>query len=336
MSQFGYMLLICLCFIGSAAAAPLFEDDRVVEVTVTGPFGSLFADKESRDALPFVLAADDVEHHIAIRLRGHSRLRVCEFPPLRLDFRNSETEATLFAGQGKLKLVTHCRNYDRGEQDLLEEYVAYRILNVLTDLSYRVRLLRISYVDTDGRLEDDATPRYAFALESATALAARTGAEREYRQNGMPKSAEATDAAALMYVFQYLIGNTDWGLLTSEHDETCCHNGTLLRRDSQVLFVPYDFDMAGLVNARYAAPNPYLSIDRVTQRLYRGVCVERETLRRAVQKVSSAREDILDVLRATPGLSAANKANAENYLDAFFNRTAREDRLLRSFERRCL
>ncbi len=336
MSQIGYSLLICLCFAANALAAPLFEDDKVIEVTLTGPFASLFADKKSRETLPFVVAAEGVEHQIAVRLRGHSRLRFCEFPPLRLDFRNTDTTATLFAGQGKLKLVTHCRNYSRGEQDLLEEFAAYRVLNVLTDLSYRVRLLRISYVDTDGKLEADAAERYGFVLEADAALAARTGAQLERRRNGMPKSSEATEHAALMYVFQYLIGNTDWGLLTSDHDDVCCHNGTLLRIDAEVLFVPYDFDMAGLVNANYALPNPYLSIDRVRQRLYRGVCVEREVLRQAVRKVVSLQAEILDALRETPGLSASNKAAAEDYLTAFFRRAAKEDKLLRNFERRCL
>ena len=125
MSQIGYSLLIYLCFMVTSQAAPLFEDDQVLEVTLTGPFETLLADKQSREALPFTLAVEGVEHRIAVRLRGHSRLRVCAFPPLRLDFRKADTAATSFVGQGKLKLVTHCRNYDRGEQDLLEEYAAY-------------------------------------------------------------------------------------------------------------------------------------------------------------------------------------------------------------------
>ena len=335
MSQFGYSLLIYLCFIAHALAAPLFEDDAIIEATMRGPFGTLFDDTESREALPFEFEVAGIEYPIAVRLRGQSRLRVCKFPPIRLDFRETETTDTVFAGQGKLKLVTHCRNYGRGEQDLLEEYVAYRILNVLTDVSYRVRLLRISYVDIDGKLADASEQRYGFLLESDAQLAARTGAQLA-GLNGMPKSSQDTDHAALVYVFQYLIGNTDWGLVTSDHDDTCCHNGTLLRLNSEVLFVPYDFDMAGLVNARYAYPNPMLSIDRVTQRLYRGMCVEREVLREALRKVAARRADILDVLRNTPGLSVANIDTAENYLDAFFKRAAKEDRLLRTFERRCL
>lgn len=336
MSQFGYSLLIYLCFAAAALAAPLFEDDAVIDVTISGPFGSLFADKESRKALPFVLEAEGIEHRITARLRGHSRLRVCAFPPLRLDFTQVASAATSFTGQSKLKLVTHCRNYDRGEQDLLEEYAAYKILNVLTNVSYRARLLRINYVDPDGKLSGDAAQRYGFVLESDSALTARTGAQLEQRRNGMPKAFQATDHAALMYVYQYLIGNTDWGLLTSDHDEFCCHNGTLLRLVSEVLFVPFDFDMAGLVNAQYAQPNPYLSIDRVTQRLYRGVCMDREVLRQAIRKVVSLEEQILTVVRETPGLSASNIADAEQYLGSFFNRAAEEDKLLRVFERRCL
>jgi hypothetical protein len=49
---------------------------------------------------------------------------------------------TVFAGQEKLKVVTHCRNEDSGETNVLEEYAAYRILGLLTEAAYRVRLLR--------------------------------------------------------------------------------------------------------------------------------------------------------------------------------------------------
>ncbi len=84
-----------------------------------------------------------VEIDIDIRTRGISRLNedVCPFPPLRLDFKKSQVKKSLFHKQDKLKLVTHCRdNSTRYEQTLLNEFLAYRILNELTDASFRVRL----------------------------------------------------------------------------------------------------------------------------------------------------------------------------------------------------
>jgi len=334
-SQFGYSFIAIVLFTAQALAAPLFDDNAVLDVTLTGPVSTLIDGKHGREELPFNLITAGVEQRVAVRVRGQSRLRVCDFPPLRLRFADSVTGAAEFAEQGKLKLVTHCRHHDRGEQDMLEEYVAYRILNVLTETSYRVRLLRISYVDTDEKLEQKSALRYGFLLEPDEQLADRLDADiAELR--GVPKERHDRRIAALVYVFQYLIGNTDWGLVKADSSDACCHNVTLLERGPRVFFVPYDFDLSGLVNARYASPDPTLRIGRVTQRLYRGLCMNREYLQDALRTVKSRRADILAVLQETPGLAASSEEKAASYLNSFFNKAEDENKLLSSFERRCL
>ena len=50
----------------------------------------------------------------------------------------------------KLKLAVHCRDSERYEQTLLREYMAYRLLNLATPMSFQVRLLRITWVDTEA------------------------------------------------------------------------------------------------------------------------------------------------------------------------------------------
>ncbi|MDH3374681.1 MAG: hypothetical protein OEM85_15045 [Gammaproteobacteria bacterium] len=334
MSQIGYSIVAMVFGAAHVMAAPLFDDSAVLDVTLIGPIGRLSDDKENNGELAFVLEADGVRHQIDVRLRGQSRLRTCDFAPLRLDFRTSETAETIFAGQDKLKLVTHCRHNDQGEQDLLEEYAAYRIFNVLTDASYRVRLLRINYADTDGQLNAKSELRYAFLVEPAKQLAGRIGAT-QVNLRGLPKRRHDVAGAALIYVFQYLIGNTDWGFVRADSDDSCCHNGDLYERDSRVLVVPYDFDLSGLVNARYAFPDPSLRIDRVRQRLYRGLCTDREVLQTALRKIKSNEAGILAVLQDIPGLSADSIETAEAFLISFFKAAEDEDKLLSSFERRC-
>jgi hypothetical protein len=320
---------------GQAFASPLFDHDTPVEVVISGPFRSLFESAQQPDYLPFSLDAGGSTQAVDIRVRGHSRLRVCEFPPLRLNFPAGGDASGVFAGQRRLKLVTHCRNSDRGEQDLLEEYAVYRVLNVLTDLSYRVRLLHIRYQDTEGALSPDAAVRYGFVLEPEEEFAARTGAVPVARA-GFPRERHDREQAVLMYVFQYLIANTDWSLVKADYDEACCHNADLFKLDSRLFFVPYDFDLAGLVNARYAFPDSKLRIDRVTQRLYRGLCTDRDRLRRALATVKSKRAEILAVVRDLPGLEPRNAERAARYLDDFFAAAAEEEGLLKSFERHCL
>jgi hypothetical protein len=74
-------------------------------------------------------------------------LAICRDPPLRLDFDEATPLGTVFDGQNKLKLVTHCRDSDSYEQNLLEEYLAYRFYNLLTPISLGVQLAEITYLD---------------------------------------------------------------------------------------------------------------------------------------------------------------------------------------------
>ncbi|MDQ4080205.1 MAG: hypothetical protein M3125_05545, partial [Gemmatimonadota bacterium] len=97
-----------------------------------------------------------------LRTRGNFRRRqsICPFPPLRLDIRPRHARETMFAGERRFKLVTHCRSNDRYEQYVLQEYLIYRIYALLTDLSLRTRLARITYEDVSGR--EDPVTRYSF------------------------------------------------------------------------------------------------------------------------------------------------------------------------------
>ena len=142
--------------------------------------------------------------------------------------------------------------------------------------------------------------------------------------------------AALVYVFQYLIGNTDWSFVTAEHEEFCCHNGDLMDIDGTIYYLPYDFDLAGIVNARYARPQPKMRLRSVRQRRYRGFCTDTETLRAAIRHLNARRDDIHEVIGATPGLSDKDSEKIADYLDAYFERAQDEDKLLRSFERDCI
>ncbi len=333
MSPLRVLVVLFSMSILDTAAAPLFEDETVVEATLVGPIESTVDRKTEREERPFTLTADGVDHAVEIRVRGKSRIRVCVFPPLRLDFEKGASEGTLFADQDKLRLVTHCRDSDRSEQDLLEEYAAYRILNRITEFSYRVRLLRLRYVDAGS--SEDAVERFGFVVESDRELAERTGSA-PVRLEGVRLGALDAEHAAAVYIFEYLIGNTDWSLVTADGDEFCCHNGNLFERGERLYYVPYDFDLAGLVNARYAFPDPSLRIKTVTKRRYRGYCTSPDALRAALATIVERRESILDVLRGLPSLPPKQIDSKVRYLERFFTEAEDADKLLTRFERRCL
>ena len=320
---------------GDASPPPtsLFASSELIDVTLTGPVSSTISDRKDREERAFVLRVNGMDHDLRVRMRGKSRSRrdICIFPPLRLRFQSAEG---LFAGQRKIKMVTHCRNSDAGDVDLMEEYLAYRIFSLLTPDSFRVRPLHVTYVDSDGRLSKRGRQRYAFLIESEDELEARRGG-RVIDTTQISLAQLDARHAALVYIFQYLIGNTDWSLVTAEGETECCHNGLTLGIGDRIRYVPYDFDLAGLVNARYARPDPGLHLRSVRVRRYRGFCTDAQLLRSVVDEVRSREEEIYGLVRGTPGLDEKRQVAAIDYLSDFFDE-ARGDGFVTELEKQCL
>ena len=329
------LALVLLVFVYSADASPLFEDDTILPISVTGPLGSLLEHKMDREELDFVLRADDVEHQVEVRVRGKSRTRVCDFPPLRVDFRKHKTGDTVFAGQNKLKLVTHCSDSEAAQVNLLQEYTAYKIFNLISDMSYKVRLVRITYTDTDEQEKRDAFVSYGFFIESPSELADRAGGETVEESAVYLSSFEPRQAAAV-FVFQYLIGNTDWSLVANEADEFCCHNTDIFDTGQHRLIIPYDFDLSGLVNASYARPDPSLHMRSVTRRRYRGYCLAPEAVEGVIRAIAGQRDDILETVRQVPGLGEKDLEKTVKYLEEYFEKTGNVDKFMREVNRMCL
>ena len=340
MSRFLVVILLLAALAATAGASPLFDDDAILDVTLSGPLGTIARDKKEDERIeyPFVLGVGGVDIPISARVRGKSRTIVCRFPPLRLKIPAGGAEQTAFAGQDKLKLVTHCRNdKQRFENNLLEEYTAYRIFNQITDAGYRVRLLRVSYDDTDSKLKDLDRPYYGFLIESDDELAARLGAEIA-EIGGVPYSQLNSDHTALFYVFQYLIGNFDWSFVTAEDAKTCCHNVDLLTKDEQLYPIPYDFDFSGLVNASYAKVPAEVGARRVTQRVYRGYCkLEIEQVAAALDEIVARRDAIMTVVENSPVVGDEDTRSRVRYIGYFFDEVAADrEALLEEFDSDCV
>jgi hypothetical protein len=267
-------------------------------------------------------------------VRGKSRTRVCGFPPLRLHFAKSSVENTLFDGQHKLKLVTHCRDTDAAERNLLDELAAFRAFETLSPASFRTRIARVRYVDTDKDSSPVERERYGFLIETRDDVAERLGAA-PIDVMGVKLSQLDDDQAALVFVFQYMIGNTDWSLVRNDDDDECCHNVDLVAIDGVISILPYDFDLAGLVDAPYARPDPALRLRSVKQRRYRGYCLPEPPLRRAVETMIARQHDIIAAALSVPA-DPRQLDSIETYLDGFFKLTDKPERLLSRFENRCL
>jgi len=321
--------LACIAAAGTSAQedasnAPLFASHGTLQVTIAGPLSTLTSERSNTDYYEGKLSVTDasganVDLDIGFRTRGNYRRRkdTCWFPPVRLNFKKKQVEGTVFEGQDKLKLVTHCHpSNSRYEQYVLKEYLAYRMLQLHTPYSFRVRLLHITWVDTDKN--DRSVEKYGFLIEDEDELAVRLDAS-PVDFNSTTHTMLDRRQAALVSVFEYLIANTDFSLIKAAPDETCCHNAILLTHTpDQYIPVPYDFDFSGLVNAPYAQPSPNMRIRSVTTRLYRGDCTVNEAIPDTVRLFAEKKNAVIDLVSMQEGLTDSMRKYALRFLDGFY------------------
>lgn len=332
----GVLLLAAPAALGARQAdsvTPLFRDHRPLDLVITADFKKLFKDRDTTDErrVPARLrfrAPEAGEAHLAIELatRGHSRLlpNVCDFPPLRVHLPPKEERPELFHSQATLKLTVNCKPGSREyEQYVLQEYLCYRIYNLFTEWSYRVRLARTTYIQASSG--DTIATTYGFFVEDQDDLARRNGGAI-FEQPGVRFRDVDEPTLALLSVFQYMIANTDWGL-------PVYHNIRVVKVEPGLYYpVPYDFDFSGIIKTPYAQPSPKLPIRSVRSRLYRGPCLEREVLQGIFARVNGKRDEIYAMHRALEGLAPKRAESALKYLDQFYatiNNPGKADREFR-------
>ena len=324
---------LLLLLVAASSRAELFASDAVLEVELRGPISATLRDKRKRAERSFTIVLNGESWPVEVRVRGKSRAEECRFPPLRLNFGKHDVSDGPFAGLGKVKLVTHCRGTEHYHANVLEEYAAYRMFSLLSDVGHRVRLMQIRYIDT-SKPRSEPLVRYAFALEPIEHVAERTAGEVLHVPH-VVKSRVALEQASLVFAFHYMIANTDWSLVTAKGEKSCCHNGSLVQRDGMNYLVPYDFDLAGFVNPRYSATDRALAIRRVTTRLYRGYCIDGLDPGAAIDTMIAREADLLAIVRYLP--DAADKVTDErlDFLARFFE-LARAGGLASHFESNCV
>ena len=325
-----------------APGPALFDWHQTMKVRIEAPITELRKDRSEDESLEGLFAyvdANGVEQSLDVKIRPRGRFRrqkdICDFPPLRLDFRKGQVKDTEFRGQNKLKLVTHCNNNRSSyEQNLLQEYLAYRILNVMTDRSFRVRLLHVDYVDSEKNKL--FRTKYAFLIEDEDELGDRLELQPAKVKEITFDQLEP-EQTALFSVFQYMIGNTDFSAIRGASDTWCCHNAIpYIGPRGQFIPIPYDFDFSGLVNATYAAPKPGLKIETVTERKYRGLCSSNDLLPDTLALFAARRPAIDELVNNQEGLTGGSKRSTQRFLEDFYEEIADPKKVDRYFVKECL
>jgi hypothetical protein len=310
----------------------LFDSDKLIDIALRFDITTYRKQRSDEEYLPAVLTyyfgeKDSVNKNIKLRARGVQRRAYCDFPPIKLNFKLKDSVSTEFDGIDKLKLVTYCKV---GLEDyVLREYLVYKLYNILTDNSFRVRLLRVNYINT----AKDKKPivQYGFVIEPNELLEKRTNSvEIRTTVSQVNISPPSLTECAL---FNYMIGNTDWSVPNR-------HNVLLLnipkRADNYVdLIIPFDFDYSGFVNADYAVPFETLPIKTVRDRLYVSICRSEEEFSNELKKFAEKKDDFYRVINDFPYLKDRSKKDIINYLDYFFSGMDKRNTLIRNLMSDC-
>ncbi len=296
---------------------PLFSESDPIELVLEMDMEKVLNDNSKKpDYHPAFLiqkiTGDSIQDfNIKIKARGTTRRlkEVCEFPPLKINFVKSQTKNTVFEGQDKIKMVTHCRNSDEFENYAMLEYLAYKTYNVLTDYSYRVRLVHVVYKDIRQQYPD--IEKSGFLLEEDELMAHRIGGELSDKKIWSSDSCDQ-QTVDLFAIFQFMIGNTDWWI----HKR---HNANIVHIADSVLFpIPFDFDYAGIVNAPYATPSPELPIVEVKHRFFKGPCKTYGSYESTIRYFNERKPSILQQVSDFDQINKKLKRNAEHYIESFY------------------
>jgi len=257
---------------------------------------------------------DSINREIRIKSRGEMRNGYCDFPPIRLNFKDAGFKKADLKNIEKIKMVTHCKYGN--EENLFKEYLIYKLYNVLTDTSFRVRLVKVDYINNNPDKKRKPVETYSFFIEPIEMLAARIKSvpidnDKVSQKNIIPA---LMDRVA---IFNFMIGNTDWSVPGQ-------HNCKVLSAFNPNypglgILVPYDFDYAGLVNADYAVPYEGLGLKSVQERRYLGICRDEEIFKNDLRIFMDKKEAFYKVIREFPLLAEKVKKEMIDYLDSFYS-----------------
>jgi hypothetical protein len=297
----------------------LFDSDEPLEISLQFDlkhFLAKTAKTETFDGLlkMYISEADSMDRKITIKYRGLSRYQNCGFPPMEINFKKPVYLDSDSGRVKNIKVVHQCQRGSPFEEFIMREYLVYKLYNVLTDTSFRVRMLKINYIDS--KKAKKPITQYGFFIEPKNILARRTNTLVVKTTNLTQRDMipEAIDRVA---IFNYMISNWDWSIPGQ-------HNVDVLRSARYDVAglgipVPFDFDLSGIVNAEYAIPPPGLGIENNRVRLFMGICRTKEVYEKELLMFLSKKELLYSVINEFPYLSKAAKKDITILMDQFFD-----------------
>ena len=279
----------------SHETSPLFNEEKLLEIQLEYSKTNILTNSNDSTYMKSNFSYKTEEGGLKsmdaeIRVRGNYRRLNCYFLPLKLKIKEDVSQGTIFEEDRKLKMVLPCLNSTYANDDVLKEFLAYKIFQILSPYHFKTKLLRIQLEEEKGNKKNDHD-LIGFFIQDDDQLAIQNKGKqikrRIHPQNQDPASSVRNA------LFQYMIGNTDYSIGYR-------HNEKLFFMDDKIVPIPYDFDMSGLVNASYAVVsainNKTLPITKVTDRLYRGFDRDDEILQQIRNEFLNYEQDIYTIM----------------------------------------
>jgi hypothetical protein len=311
----------------------LFSENDILEVKLAFDIGTFMRDKPEDEYLDAELTVyegdnDSIYEHIKVSARGNFRRRTCDFPPVMLYLEGIESGYSDIDKLEKVKLVSHCSTGQEYQNYVLREYLAYRIYNIITDYSFRVRLLNISYYDIHA--DTLFAEKTGFILEPVDFLEKRFD-EDEIEDIVIKMESVENDILLKLSVFEYLIANSDWAV-------PLIHNLKVFGDEESLeglIAVPYDFDYSGWVNAHYSMPRVDLGLEKITERAFFGPCYSEEMYRPVLDFYLGLEDKIIDMIKDFEYLERRERNDLVRFVKSFY-RLYRKDKIISLFKEQCL
>lgn len=313
----------------------IFDDDTPLKITLKYDISAFIKNKKKGEYIDAELTVyynetNSVTKDIRLKARGNFRRGHCFFPPIHLNFKTDKIVNEELKGTKKIKLVTHCSNAKSSEINIEKEFLVYKIYNVLSDKSFRVRLLDISYIDTGKKQKNYRNT--GFLIEPVDLVAKRQNAvliEPEVVR-GEDVVEDDADRVAL---FQYMIANTDWRIKGGHNNKYIKDMAVV---SDKVIPIPYDFDFSGFVGTSYSHPQSWTSIKSVKEREYLGYCRNDDAqYLKTIELFLEKKDEILTVISTFEYLGEKEKKSLTGFIEGFYNELNKPERFVSILKNQC-
>jgi len=227
---------------------------------------------------------------VEMRARGNYRRTHCYYLPLWIKINKAVSKGSIFEDDKKIKIVLPCLKSKKSNDNIVKEYLAYKIFECLSPYYFEAKLIPIHL---EEQINDKTIDHNLMAIlvqdDKQLAVSFQGNIiKRNIHPNGQDPVSSVRNA-----LFQYMIGNTDYSAAYQ-------HNEKIFFIDKKIVPVPYDFDMSGLVNPSYAivsvVNNVELPISRVTQRMYRGFDRDEEVVQQVRQEFLDRQSEVFNII----------------------------------------